>query len=273
VCLCDAYNKRVNQHLPIHQGQCPWRVIAASVCGTRHERKGQPCQDTHCWHVLPERVLAAAIADGAGSAPLGEVGAAVAARAGMEAIVTHVAQPWWPEHDKHWELLLRDALKAARTAIEVEATAREVAMSDLATTLILVAATPEGISAAQVGDGAVVVSKSEGSIIALTSPEGGDYVNETTFLSASTALDTAQVIMWRGGIAHVAVFSDGLQLLALKMPGGVPHVPFFSPLFRFAASATDKERAQEQLMTFLRSPRVRQYVDDDLTLLLATLVE
>jgi hypothetical protein len=269
----DAYNKRVDQQLPIYQGQCPWRVIAASVCGTHHERKGQPCQDTHCWHVLPERVLVAAIADGAGSAPLGAVGAAIAARAGMEAIVTHVAQPWRPENDKHWATLLKDALKAARAAMEVEATAREVAMSDLATTLILVAATPEVISAAQVGDGAVVVSKSEGSIIALTSPESGDYLNETTFLSESTALDTAQVITWHGGIAHIAVFSDGLQLLALKIPGGVPHVPFFSPLFRFAAGAIDIEWAQEQLMMFLRSPRVRQHVDDDLTLLLAALVK
>jgi hypothetical protein len=271
--LCDAYNKRADQHLPIHHGRCPWQVIAASVCGTHHEQKGQPCQDTHCWHVLPEGVLVAAIADGAGSAPLGEVGASIAARTGVEAIGTHVAQRWRPASDEHWKLLLSDGLKAARMAIEVEATAREVAMRDLATTLILVAATPEVVSAAQVGDGAVVVGNSEGSIIALTSPESGDYINETTFLSASMALDTAQVIVWHGGVAHVAVLSDGLQMLALKMPGGVPHVPFFSPLFRFAASATDKERAQEQLMTFLRSPRVRQHVDDDLTLLLATLVK
>jgi hypothetical protein len=158
-------------------------------------------------------------------------------------------------------------------AIEVEATMREVAVRDLATTLIVVAATPEVVSAAQVGDGAVVVGEPEGNIIALTSPGSGDYINETTFLSASMALDTAQVTVWHGGVAYIAVLSDGLQMLALKMPSGVPHVPFFSPLFRFVASATDERQAQEQLMAFLRSPRVRQSVDDDLTLLLATLVK
>jgi hypothetical protein len=271
--LCDAYNKRANPHLSIHRGLWSWRVVAASVCGTRHEQKGQPCQDTHCWSVLPERVLVAAVADGSGSAPLGEVGAAIAVRTGVEAIWTHIAQPGRPEDDEHWKLLLSDALKAARMAIEVEATMREVAVRDLATTLILVAATPEVVSAAQVGDGAVVVGEPEGNIIALTSPESGDYINETTFLSTSMALDTAQVTMWRGGVAHIAVLSDGLQMLALKMPSGVPHVPFFSPLFRFVASATDERQAQEQLMAFLRSPRVRQSVDDDLTLLLATLVK
>jgi len=271
--LCDAYNRGANPQLPIHKELCPWRVIAASVCGTRHEQKGQPCQDTHCWNVLPESVLVTAIADGAGSASLGEVGAAIAARTGVEAIWTHAGQLWPPEDDEHWTLVLRDAVKAARMAIEVEATAREVAMRDLATTLILVAATPEVVSAAQVGDGAVVVGESEGSIIALTSPGSGDYINETTFLSTSVALDTAQVSVWHGGVAHIAVLSDGLQMLALKMPGGVPHVPFFSPLFRFVASTTDGGQAQEHLMAFLRSPRIRQYVDDDLTLLLATPVK
>jgi serine/threonine protein phosphatase PrpC len=76
------------------------------VCGTHHEQKGQPCQDTHCWHVLPEGVLVVAIADGAGSALLGEVGAAIAARTGVEAIGTHVAQQWRPASDEHWKSLL-----------------------------------------------------------------------------------------------------------------------------------------------------------------------
>ncbi|MDQ3829311.1 MAG: protein phosphatase 2C domain-containing protein, partial [Candidatus Tectomicrobia bacterium] len=85
--------------------------------------------------MLPESVLVAAIADGAGSAPLGGVGAAIAARMGVEAIGTRIAQQWRPASDEYWKLLLKDALKAARMAIEVEATAREVAMRDLATTL------------------------------------------------------------------------------------------------------------------------------------------
>ena len=71
---------------------------------------------------------------------------------------------------------------------------------------------------------------------------------------------------------HIAILSDGLQMLALKIPEYMPHAPFFSPLFRFVAEVTDETEAKEQLEAFLRSPRVRKRTDDDLTLLLATLV-
>jgi len=51
-----------------------WRVLAASVRGKSHEKVGQLCQDAHHWEKLPEGVLVAAVADGAGSATLGKVG-------------------------------------------------------------------------------------------------------------------------------------------------------------------------------------------------------
>jgi len=51
--------------------------LPASVRGN-HEKVGQLCQDAHHWEKLPEGVLVAAVADGAGSATLGKVGAIVA---------------------------------------------------------------------------------------------------------------------------------------------------------------------------------------------------
>ena len=58
-----------------------WRALGASVRGTSHEKTGQPCQDAHCLELLPDGSLVAAVADGAGSAALGEVGAGVVADA------------------------------------------------------------------------------------------------------------------------------------------------------------------------------------------------
>jgi len=49
-----------------------WR-LAASVRGKPRE-SGQLCQDAHHWEKLPEGVLVAAVADGAGSATLGKWG-------------------------------------------------------------------------------------------------------------------------------------------------------------------------------------------------------
>lgn len=248
-----------------------WRVVVASLRGTSHEKTGQPCQDAHHWHTLPQGVLVVAVADVAGSAPLGEVGAAIAARTAVETVCMQPVPLPGPAEDGRWKLLLTDALQAARAAVEVEAAGRGTAVRDLATTLILIVATPGAIAAVQVGDGAAVVGDDAGNLIALTSPPVGEYLNETTFLSSPEALDTAQMTIWHGAAAHVAAFSDGLQMLALKMPGGAPHAPFFSPLFRFVAHATDEGQAHKQLIAFLQSPRIRERVDDDVTLLLASL--
>ena len=265
-CSCTRCS---NQRTDDRAGLCSWRVMAASVRGTSHERTGQPCQDAHHWGVLPGGVLVAAAADGAGSAALGDMGASAAARAAVEAVVQQGSV--LPENNGGWQLLLTEALKAARDSIEVEVVAHEVTERDLATTLILAVATPELVAAAQIGDGALVAGDVEGNVIGLTVPQTGEYINQTIFLTSPDALNTAQLRIWRGTVAHVAILSDGLQMLALRMPGWIPHAPFFSPLFRFVAKAADEAETKKQLEAFLRSPRIRERADDDLTLLLAAL--
>jgi serine/threonine protein phosphatase PrpC len=249
-----------------------WRVIAASVRGKSHEKGGQLCQDAHQWEKLPEGVLVAAVADGAGSAILGKVGAIVAAQTAVETICLKDPAPHSPDDEKGWQLLLTKALVAAKSAVEVEAVACKMTARDLATTLIIAIATPKFIVTAQVGDGVAVAGDRQGNLVALTVPQRGEYINETTFLVSPKALDTAQVNLWRGTAANIALLSDGLQLLALEIGDGKPHVPFFSPLFKFMANVTDDTEAKEQLVKFLRSPRITERTDDDLTLLLATLV-
>jgi hypothetical protein len=76
-------------------------------------------------------------------------------------------------------------------------------------------------------------------------------------------------VVWRYPLTGLALLTDGLQMLALKMPGGEPHEPFFQPLLRGVMTAESRERAEEQLRGFLLSPRIRQRAQDDLTLLLA----
>jgi len=249
-----------------------WRVVGASVCGTSHEKTGQSCQDAHYWKLLPNGVLVAAVADGAGSAILGERGATVASQAAVEILSSHLTAERLPESDENWTALLIDAIKAAQKTIEAEAVTQEVSPRDLATTLILVVACPDLISVAQVGDGAAVVSDCEDNLIALTIPQSGEYINETTFLTSQDAIEAAQINIQHGPMSHLAVFSDGLQMLSLKMPHGRPHTPFFSPLFRFVSNVTDQTEAQEKLTGFLCSPKIRERADDDLTLLLAALV-
>jgi hypothetical protein len=97
-----------------------------------------------------------------------------------------------------------------------------------------------------------------------------EYLNETTFLTSETALESPQVVVWRGAWKHAALLCDGLQLLALRLPEGTPHERFFQPLFRFLERASDRSEAQGELSAFLQSPRITARADDDLSLLLAT---
>ncbi|MGB3535642.1 MAG: PP2C family serine/threonine-protein phosphatase [Microcoleaceae cyanobacterium] len=247
-----------------------WQIISASVTGKGHEKRDIPCQDAHLWEILSPDSLVVAVADGAGSAKLSAVGAQVAVQTAVE-VITQKQIATMPEED--WEDCLKEALTAAQEAVIAEASRQEAEIRDLATTLILVIATAQQVAVAQVGDGAAVVETDEKILHALTIPEQGEYLNETKFLICADAIETAQINIWQGQPTHLAVFSDGLQMLGLKMPDGTPHQPFFSPLFHFVATAGDEIMAKEQLVAFLRSPRVSQRTDDDLTLVLAALTQ
>jgi serine/threonine protein phosphatase PrpC len=249
-----------------------WRVAAASVRGTSHEKTGTACQDSHSLLTVPENVLLAAISDGAGSASRSEIGSELAARTAIQEL-----QRWcalsapWPEADEEWSSIMRVAMAAARDAVEREAEIQGISSRDMAATLIVLLATPRVVVAGQIGDGAAVVADAENNLMALTTPQSGEYLNETTFLVSPHAVEQAQTTVWRGRATFLAAFSDGLQMLALRMSDGTPHAPFFTPLFRFLQNQQDMGEAGQQLHEFLTSPRITQRADDDLTLLLAYL--
>lgn len=246
-----------------------WQVVAASVCGTSHMRNKQLCQDAHHWQILPDNVLVIAAADGAGSASQGKVGAMVAVETAIETLVHQQVTRDSLEEDAIVQSLLNQSFLAAKKAVEDEAIACGKQPQDLATTLIIVIATPDMVAVAQVGDGLAVAKDHMGNLLALTTPDNGEYINETTFLTSSHALDTAQMRLWRETIVNIGVLTDGLQMLALNMVVGEPHKPFFFPLFDFVEKAEDKTVAKEELVRFLGSERITQRTDDDLTLILA----
>jgi serine/threonine protein phosphatase PrpC len=246
-----------------------WRVLAASVCGTSHLKNQQLCQDAHHWQILPDNILVAAAADGAGSASQGKVGAMVAVETAIETISLKEITREALADDATVQSLLTEAMLAARKAVEDEASAAKKQPQDLATTLILMVATPEFVAVAQIGDGLAVAKDSTGNLLALTMPDNGEYINQTTFLTSPGALEAVQMRLWRETIVNVGVLTDGLQMLALNMVVSEPHKPFFFPLFDFVANTEDKAVAKEHLVKFLRSDRITQRTDDDLTLIIA----
>ncbi|HYH82344.1 MAG TPA: PP2C family serine/threonine-protein phosphatase [Longimicrobium sp.] len=240
-----------------------WRVIGASVRGTAHARGDLPCQDAHAWRRLPGGAVAIAVADGAGSAVHAEAGARAAAQAAVDSLVSSAPAV----HEGVWTAALDHAMGAALGAVNAEAAARRVEPRDLSTTLIACVLTPDSVTIAQVGDGAAIVADADG-MRALTAPTSGEFANETVFITSAGAVEAAQRATWRGAARRLALFTDGLQGLALKLPARTPHEPFFVPLFDFAGEAHDPRDAETQLAAFLSGPRVTARSDDDITLVL-----
>src|SRR5260370_5743073 len=135
----------------------PWRVLGASVQVPRHQQSGQPWQDAHSWRVLPSGILVAAVADGAGSAPLSEIGARTAADAAVQAAslsITALSITALPKfEEQQGKKLLSSALEAARAAVEQASAKENHPVADLASTLILVVAGPDFPPAAHRVDG------------------------------------------------------------------------------------------------------------------------
>lgn len=143
-----------------------------------------------------------------------------------------------------------------------------------ATTLTCAIATADRLVVGQIGDGVVVAGEGD-ALAAVTRLQRGEYANETHFLTQPNALDQLEIAMIEQPVSSVAVMSDGLVRLALKMPEQEPHVPFFRPLFRVTAAtaepggAVDESEAARQLTAFLGSERVNARTDDDKSLVLA----
>ena len=106
-----------------------------------------------------------------------------------------------------------------------------------------------------------------------TRPPEGEHLNETIFPVSTDALATAQFSPVLGRFPRRAVFTDDLQMLALKFPGGIPPDGFFRPMLRLADCDAAPDAARTQLAGLLESPKFTDRTDDALTLLHARLIE
>ena len=257
-----------------------WRGVRASVQGTSHSRTGQPCQDSSSvGKDAPEGMLVAAIADGAGSAELSADGSRIAASAATQKAVRLLRLHVQPYYEGVLEEILKEAVHYARKELQAEARRREKELRSFATTLIIAICAPEITGAAQIGDGAMVTADKrmpqddeDGGYVLFSAPQRGEYANTTNFITSSGWQNSLEVRTRRGAVSRLAMFTDGIQSIALNAASdNAPHAPFFDPLFRWADKQEDAGATSRSLAAFLSSPRVTARADDDLTLLLAVL--
>jgi len=241
--------------------------------GTGHQRRSRGCEDAAGWFRLGS-LLGVAVADGAGSAPQAALGSTIAVRTALLTLREH--------HLNVCPITAKTAKQALVAAYEHTVNAHcsmaqemGVDRSDLATTLILVVASPDFVRAAQFGDGAVVVKNTNGELTCLTTPVNGEFANEVPLMGCAPVMDVQMGSLPQkpGDVYHLkslCVFSDGIQRLALKLPQGKPHKPFFTPLFDRLECVAEPEM-EALLYDLLTSPQVNARTDDDKTIVMAGL--
>jgi hypothetical protein len=245
----------------------PWAAVGASVQGASHLETATPLQEAFaCDLALPPYALVA-VADGLGSAAQSRLGARTAGRRAVE--FTSLALSGTPPSDgKGWFALLADAFKYARAGLEALADQGAVDINDYATTLLLAVLSPRLVATAQIGDGAIVTLGKDGLLETLSAPQVGEYANHTFPLTLPDAPQTAVYTLWDKEVKGLALFTDGLQRMCLKLPGWTPHAPFFEPLFKQLDTLKDPMAASRSLANFMASPRVCAQTRDDKTLIL-----
>ena len=249
-----------------------WRVIRASAIGTSHTESNQPCQDSCFADVFEggddQEYLVCVVSDGAGSAKLGGEGAELVCGTAILAIETSLNRVNVAPLD---ETSVEEWVKDIRRTICDAAEAKNFAVRDYACTLL---GAVIGIHQAvffQIGDGAIVASSGDTQGIVFW-PDSGPYANMTYFVTEEDALSHLRVSVTSARIDEIALFSDGLQRLALSFEQRTPHTPFFDPMLNILRKQNpgECEALDEHLARFLNSSKVNERTDDDKTLVLAT---
>ncbi|WP_338019352.1 PP2C family serine/threonine-protein phosphatase [Paraburkholderia tagetis] len=247
-----------------------WRAIGASVIGTSHEAGDGYCQDS-CLRSLVSghdgaSFLVCLVSDGAGSARFAAQGSALACSAAMASIEATL---------QSGETLCRDKavgwLETVRSAIQAAADKAQGASRDYACTLLGAVVGERNALFFQIGDGAIVVTNPAARGVVFW-PEEGPYVNMTHFVTDEDALTNLEVVAAPMQVEEVALFSDGLQRLALSFESRMPHHPFFDPMFAVLRGKRleDCEELCDHLAKFLSSAPINERTDDDKTLVMAT---
>jgi hypothetical protein len=252
-----------------------WRYIAASVIGTSHEKAGGTCQDANDCQIYAspagEKVLTAAVADGAGSAVCGGEGAVRTCRALLGLMDEHL------ESGRTVEQITRDTVISWIATIQnlLEEEARVVARErrDFACTILGLLVGESCAACFQIGDGVIVLADSDGHAYGhVFWPDRGEYANTTHFITEDDGIEHLQFESVKRRIAEAALLTDGLQAIALNYQQRTAHEPFFNGLFaplRTEEAGCSRELS-ESLAAFLSSPRVNEKTDDDKTLVLAS---
>jgi hypothetical protein len=253
-----------------------WKLTGSSVTGRSHADRGETGQDCHragSVQTGDREFFIGLVADGAGSTTDGGRGADIACGKVRECIIATLGQ------DSDLSRITDDAIRGwittARDAIAAEAAGSGKRLKDYACTLLGAVAGEDHALFFQIGDGAIVASTDGGEYGTIFWPEQGEYANTTFFVTDDGFSGHLDIRHASPAPGEIALFTDGLQTLALSFAQKKAHAGFFRPFFSALRQHPDGGFLDfsGQLSAFLTRDDVSARSDDDKTLVLAVRVE
>ena len=253
-----------------------WKATYYCAKGTWHGKHNIPCQDYAYYHRY-DKVILGAVADGAGSAKYADIGAKLA----VDNILEYLKQSQQKFskksefnnssfNEKEAKQLFCDGIqKEVIPALKKKAQEKQCSINEFACTLIAFIATPNCITAMQIGDGFLVLSlNNKKDYQLLLKPDKGEFVNETKFVTSKNVLSTLNFKFLSGTPKFICASTDGLEKVAILLSNLTPHAPFFEPLEIYLKQTKNPESNTKYLEQFLNSERLNSRTNDDKTLLL-----
>ena len=251
--------------------QKSWLWAGASCIGTSHLKTNDPKQDSFKSCVVdgPVHFYFGIVCDGAGSAKYGGVGSWITCKIMLRRCAEHLeASQELPTEELIW-----DWVDEVRHRLNLLANVRTLHIREFSTTMVCVVTNGSQTVTAHIGDGAIVAySPLNNSWISLSWPEHGEYVSTTRFIT-EYPIPALRYNYFDEPITDIALFSDGIERLALDFKGHVPFAPFFDsmlPHLRNSAEYGCSKFLSDNLSSYLSSNQINSRTDDDKTLILAT---
>jgi hypothetical protein len=240
--------------------------------GSSHVKAGTGCQDSATCLEIPFKrstALIAVVSDGAGSAEFSSIGSRTVVQSICRRLISYARAEDAPEiisedSARHW-------LDEVRDRIFVIADSKGCKPRDLAATLVAAIVFPNNLVVCHVGDGACVFRRQDQQEWEVASwPAHGEYASSTYFVTD----DPEPFLRLRtieGSVTDIAIFSDGLERLALDFQSKSAFNRFLDPMSApLAGTPPGRRRAlSTQLRQFLSGPQVNNRTDDDKSLVLA----
>lgn len=251
-----------------------WNMIGCSVAGTHHIAAEKPCEDALNWRLCNYKggdALICAVSDGAGSAANAAMASAYTVQQVIALLESHLASSGAIN-----EAGIYEVAEEVQQGIMQMAEEAGTNISDFYSTLAGAIVTDSQAAFFQVGDGAIAIENGTGQLRPVWLPEFGEFYNVTDFIGAEDGVARMKVAVLETNINELAIFTDGIQLLAINFEQQSIHQPFFTGFFHHLRQATTQEQLgylQTQLKHYLSSEAINNRTDDDKTLFLATRIK